>query len=101
MRKRITRRIAEEKVSQETIVAEQLVKLAKELLAQEEEDDGKQEEPKLKELKMSIRTNLTKFNKPALLKKKLQSVLDDVSSGTIKQMTVQDLFETMLKITSM
>jgi len=100
MRKRMTKRIAEEKVSQETIVAEKLVKMAKVLMSQDEEE-GKSEEPKLKELKMSIRTNLTKFNKPALLKKRLQNVLDDVSSGTVKQMTVQDLFETMLKITSL
>ena len=97
-RTRMTQRVAEEKVSQETIIAEQLVKMAKGLLAEEE---GKEEEPKLKQMKMEIRSNLTKFNKPALLKKKLQNVLDDVSSGTVKQMTVQDLFETMLKVTSL
>ena len=100
-RTRMTReRSAKEVVSQETLVAEQLMELAKGIMA-EDDDDGKVEEPKLKELKMSIRTNLTKFNKPALLKKKLQNVLDDVSSGTVKQMTVQDLFETMQKITSL
>ena len=100
MRKRMTRRVA---VDQETIVAEQLVKLAKSLMAEEADNDvDVEEEPKFNELKMSIKSKLSKFNKKGLLKKRLQSIKGlSVANQMVNRMSVMDLFELVDDILSL
>jgi len=99
-RKRMTRR---EVVSQEVIVAEQLVKLAKNLMAEDSEDGNVvEEEPKFNELKMSIKSKISKFNKKGLLKKRIQSIKGlSVGNQMVNRMSVMDLFELVDEILSL
>ena len=92
MRRRITRK--REKVASEVVVAEQLVKLAKALMAEEDAEETTVDEPKFNELKMSIKSKLNKFNKKGLLKKKLQSIKGlSIENQMVSRMTLMQIFE--------
>ena len=100
MRRRSTRK--QEKVASEVVLAEQLVKLAKALMAEDEEETQTDDEPKFNELKTSIKSKLNKFNKKGLLKKKLQSIKGlSVENQMVSRMTLMQIFELIDEVLSL
>lgn len=101
-RTRITKRVAEEKPDKETVIAEQLVKMAKDLIAEEADAEADAAEPKFNEIKMSIKSKLSKFNKKGLLRKRIQAIKGlDAGNQLVSRMEVMEVFELVDKILSL